>query len=85
VKAALWYTVSTQHYAHHVLAGSDGDRGPSRSDSQGRPDYSEFSSILIISVKDTNFHIELMGRPTVATGQQFKLKATVWYLGIMNH
>jgi hypothetical protein len=27
----------------------------------------------------------LMGRPTVATGQQFKLKATVWYLGIMNH
>jgi hypothetical protein len=28
----------------------------------------------------TQFHLELMGRPTVATGQ--KLKATVWDLGI---
>lgn len=32
---------------------------------------------------DTKFHLELTGRPTVATGQQMKFKATVWDLGIM--
>jgi hypothetical protein len=70
--------------AHHVLAGRDGDRGPSRVRQPGKTSLwrsGEFCSILTISVNDIKFHLELMSRPTVATGQQ--LKATVWDLGMM--